>query len=172
MSGGRTVIVPPENATYKPEDNAIIGNCALYGATNGKFYVYGQAGDRFAVRNSGATAVVEGTGLHACEYMTNGTVVILGQTSNNIGAGMTGGELFLYEDPKTRVNSDYISKVPMTENDIQNLRMIIEDYLDETGSNKAKYILSDWKKVSETFYKYVPNSMIGKDSVLEESSAK
>ncbi|HCI69077.1 MAG TPA: glutamate synthase large subunit, partial [Balneola sp.] len=92
MSGGKMVIVPPENARYKPEENAIIGNCALYGATNGKFYVYGQAGDRFAVRNSGTLAVVEGTGLHACEYMTNGTVVILGNTSDNIGAGMTGGE--------------------------------------------------------------------------------
>ena len=165
MSGGKTVIVPPKDANYRPEDNAIIGNCALYGATNGKFYVYGQAGDRFGVRNSGATAVVEGTGLHACEYMTNGTVVILGETSNNIGAGMTGGELFLYEDPKTRINSEYIAKVPMSESDIERLRMIIEDYHNETSSSKAKYILSDWKNVGESFYKYVPNSFIEKDSV-------
>ncbi len=172
MSGGKTVIVPPKEATYKPEDNAIIGNCALYGATNGKFYVYGQAGDRFAVRNSGATAVVEGTGLHACEYMTNGIVVILGQTSNNIGAGMTGGEIFLYEDPQTRINSEYIGKVPMSETDAQKLRMILEDYQDETGSTKAKYILSDWENVGDKFFKYVPLSMIEKDTISEESSVK
>ena len=93
MSGGKTVIVPPAEANYEPDENAIIGNCALYGATGGSLFVHGQAGDRFAVRNSGATAVVEGTGLHACEYMTNGTVIILYQTSDNIGAGMTGGTL-------------------------------------------------------------------------------
>ncbi len=160
MSGGKTVIVPSPEVTYKPEENAIIGNCALYGATNGKFYVYGQAGDRFAVRNSGATAVVEGTGLHACEYMTNGTVVILGETSNNIGAGMTGGELFLFEDPGTKVNKDYISKVAMTEHDFAKLHAILEDYQQETSSTKAKYILSDWEQIKDQFNKYMPISMI------------
>lgn len=172
MSGGKTVIVPPKNASYKPEDNAIIGNCALYGATNGKFYVHGQAGDRFAVRNSGATAVVEGTGLHACEYMTNGTVVILGQTSNNIGAGMTGGELFLYEDPQTRINSEYITKQPMSDGDLEKLRMILEDYYNETKSTKAKYIITDWKNVGEKFSKFVPHSMIEKEAISEEASTK
>ncbi|MEP1140271.1 MAG: glutamate synthase-related protein, partial [Balneola sp.] len=172
MSGGKTVILPAKNASYKPEDNAIIGNCALYGATNGKFYVYGQAGDRFAVRNSGATAVVEGTGLHACEYMTNGTVVILGQTSNNIGAGMTGGELFLYEDPQTRINSEYITKQPMSDGDLEKLRMILEDYYNETKSTKAKYIITDWKNVGEKFSKFVPHSMIEKEAISEEASTK
>ena len=178
MSGGKTVIVPSPKATYKPEENAIIGNCALYGATNGKFYVYGQAGDRFAVRNSGATAVVEGTGLHACEYMTNGTVVVLGETSNNIGAGMTGGELFLFEDPGTKVNKDYISKVGMSEHDFTKLHAILLDYEKETGSNKAKYILSDWEQAKDQFHKYMPISMItigqndSEESPIEDETDK
>lgn len=171
MSGGKTVIVPPENVKYKPEDNAIIGNCALYGATNGKFYVYGQAGDRFAVRNSGATAVVEGTGMHACEYMTNGKVVILGQTSDNVGAGMTGGELFLYEDPKTRINTEYIVKAEMSKADNEKLRKIVEDYFEETNSSKAGYILSDWEKVSGNFSKFIPHSILEKNIVSKAEPA-
>ena len=170
MSGGKTVIIPPKSAGYKPYENAIIGNCALYGATNGTLYVYGQAGDRFAVRNSGATAVVEGTGLHACEYMTNGVVVILGQTSNNIGAGMTGGELYLFEDPKTRINSDYIVKTTMLQSDINRLKILLKDYHEETGSSKAEYILSDWENIYESFCKYVPNTMIDKELISEDES--
>ncbi|MEX0722080.1 MAG: glutamate synthase large subunit [Balneolaceae bacterium] len=163
MSGGKTVIVPPEAAKYNPGENAIIGNCALYGATNGTFYVYGQAGDRFGVRNSGATAVVEGTGLHACEYMTNGTVVILGGTSNNIGAGMTGGELFLFEDPGTKINKEYIGAVKLTVKDEHNLKSILEDYFKETNSAKAKYILSDWENAKNQVMKYIPVSMISQE---------
>ena len=170
MSGGKMVIVPPSNARYKPQENAIIGNCALYGATKGKFYVYGQAGDRFAVRNSGATAVVEGTGLHACEYMTNGTVVILGNTSSNIGAGMTGGELYLYEDPLLKANGDYIVKTTMTKSDAKKLRLIIEDYFNETQSSKAEYILADWENIIGRFCKYIPHSMVEKSFVVERKS--
>ncbi len=164
MSGGKTVIVPPANAKYKPEDNAIIGNCALYGATGGTLYVHGQAGDRFAVRNSGSTAVVEGTGLHACEYMTNGTVVILGSTSDNIGAGMTGGILYMYEDPGSKINSDYIGEDKISEADLFRFKSILEDYLAETGSSKAKYILSDWENASSEIKKYVPLSMVNAEN--------
>ncbi len=167
MSGGKTVIVPPENALYKPEDNAIIGNCALYGATGGTLYVYGQAGDRFAVRNSGSTAVVEGTGLHACEYMTNGTVIILGATSENIGAGMTGGVLYMYEDPGSSINTDYIGEDSISEADLFRLKSTLEDYLKETGSTKANYILSDWENASLEIKKFVPLSMIGEKITLE-----
>lgn len=170
MSGGKTVIVPPKEATYEPSENAIIGNCALYGATGGTFYVNGQAGDRFAVRNSGCTAVVEGTGLHACEYMTNGTVVILGGTSNNIGAGMTGGELFLFEDPGSRVNREYIDAVGLSEKDEQKLRSILEDYHKETDSTKAEYMLSDWENVKSQFKKYIPVSMIDQVTQTEKAS--
>ncbi|MEL0011476.1 MAG: glutamate synthase-related protein, partial [Bacteroidota bacterium] len=160
MSGGKTVIVPPKGIHYTPEDNAIIGNCALYGATGGTLYVHGQAGDRFAVRNSGATAVVEGTGLHACEYMTNGKVVILGQTSDNVGAGMTGGTLYMYEDPSLRINSDYIAEAPCTSSDLKELKLLIEDYVRETGSKKAAYIVKDWENAINQFKKFIPISMI------------
>ncbi len=160
MSGGKTVIVPSEKATYQPEDNAIIGNCALYGATGGILYVHGQAGDRFAVRNSGSTAVVEGTGLHACEYMTNGTVVILGATSDNIGAGMTGGTLYMYEDPGSRINKEYIGEAVMSELDYEKLKGILDDYAKETDSKKASYISSDWDTAKKQFKKYIPLSMI------------
>jgi len=160
MSGGKTVIVPPKGISYTPEDNAIIGNCALYGATGGTLYVHGQAGDRFAVRNSGATAVVEGTGLHACEYMTNGKVVILGQTSDNVGAGMTGGTLYMYEDPSLRINSDYIAEAPCTSSDLKELKLLLEDYVRETGSKKAAYIVKDWENAINQFKKFIPISMI------------
>ena len=160
MSGGKTVILPPTNANYKAEENAIIGNCALYGATGGSLFVHGQAGDRFAVRNSGATAVVEGTGLHACEYMTNGTVVILGQTSENIGAGMTGGILYMYEDPGSKINSDYIAEAVMSEIDLLKLKSILEEYASETGSKKATYTISDWETSKKQFKKFIPLSLI------------
>lgn len=160
MHGGKTVIVPPPNAKYKPEENAIIGNCALYGATGGTLYVHGQAGDRFAVRNSGATAVVEGTGLHACEYMTNGTVVILGETSENVGAGMTGGTLFMYQDPGSKINREYISETAMSELDYKKLYSILKDYATETGSSKASYIVSDWENAKKQIKKFIPLSMI------------
>lgn len=168
MSGGKTVIVPPENARYLPEDNAIIGNCALYGATGGTLYVNGQAGDRFAVRNSGATAVVEGTGLHACEYMTNGCVMILGGTSDNIGAGMTGGTLYLYEDPGSRINKEYITEISLTEFDFEKIRDILTDYAKETASSKATYIISDWDTAKTHFKKFIPLSMmrVGEDPAV------
>jgi len=165
MSGGRTVIVPPENAAWKSGENAIIGNCALYGATGGTLYVYGQAGDRFAVRNSGAVAVVEGTGLHACEYMTNGRVLILGETSKNIGAGMTGGELFLFEDPGSNINSEYIGEQKITPADLKELHSLITDYHRHTGSDKAGYILSDWESVSASFKKFIPVDMLEQRSI-------
>lgn len=160
MSGGKTVIVPPAEANYEAEENAIIGNCALYGATGGTLFVHGQAGDRFAVRNSGSTAVVEGTGLHACEYMTNGTVVILGQTSDNIGAGMTGGTLYMFEDPGSKINSEYIGEAVMSELDFDKLKSILEAYSAETGSKKASYVTSDWETAKKQFKKFIPLSLI------------
>lgn len=164
MSGGKTVITLPEQAAYNAFDSAIIGNCALYGATGGTVYIHGQAGDRFAVRNSGATAVVEGTGLHACEYMTNGTVVILGNTSHNVGAGMTGGQLFILGDPGTTINSEYIGEDPMTFEDYDYLKGLLTDYFEETGSAKANYILNDWEAVRGEFKKFLPLGLLEKTS--------
>ena len=172
MSGGKTVIVPPAEANYEPDENAIIGNCALYGATGGSLFVHGQAGDRFAVRNSGATAVVEGTGLHACEYMTNGTVIILGQTSDNIGAGMTGGTLYMFEDAGSKINSEYIGEAVMSELDFEKLKSILETYSYETGSKKATYIISDWENIKKQFKKYIPLSMITIGEVSDASISK
>lgn len=143
MSDGKVVIVPPPFVRYQPASNAIIGNVALYGATGGKLFVYGKTGDRFAVRNSGAVAVVEQAGLHACEYMTNGTVVILGPTSFNAGAGMTGGRLFLLDADNAHINLDYIAKSPFSAEDLEEFWDLISEYQTETGSSTAKDLLRD-----------------------------
>jgi glutamate synthase domain-containing protein 3 len=116
--------------------------------------VNGLAGDRFAVRNSGAIAVVEGTGLHACEYMTNGVVVILGKTSPNIGAGMTGGTLFTNGDRNEHVNSDYVTAARLSDVDERMLKLLLEDYLSETGSNTASAILANWHERKSGFVKW------------------
>ncbi|MDX2127754.1 MAG: glutamate synthase large subunit [Chloroherpetonaceae bacterium] len=167
MSGGKCVIVPHPKASFTAEENVIIGNCALYGATGGTLYVHGHAGDRFAVRNSGATAVVEGVGLHACEYMTNGRIVILGEASGNIGAGMTGGELFLFRNFQQFINYDYLQNTPFDDADESRLISLLTDYLTETGSTTAKQILADWQKSKSLFTKYLPIAFAKKK--LEET---
>ncbi len=141
MSGGRVVIRPDPRARFAPEHNAIIGNAALYGATGGTLYVCGLAGDRFAVRNSGATAVVEGTGLHACEYMTGGLVVILGEVGANVGAGMTGGVLFLRRDQALHVNRDAVEMADLESESRDQLAGILTGYLEATGSETARTAL-------------------------------
>jgi glutamate synthase domain-containing protein 2/glutamate synthase domain-containing protein 1/glutamate synthase domain-containing protein 3 len=171
MSGGLAVIRPKKEALFRPEENAIIGNCALYGATGGRLYVNGLAGDRFAVRNSGAIAVVEGTGLHACEYMTNGLVVILGPVSKNVGAGMTGGTLMLYGDQHEQINTDYLGESSLDEADYANLNALLKDYLKHTSSNRAQAILNGWGDLKSGFRKYVPIKDIMKnkgEQVLKE----
>lgn len=156
MSGGTAIIRPSKIARFRPEENSIIGNCALYGATGGVLYVNGMAGDRFAVRNSGATAVVEGTGLHACEYMTNGLVTILGSTSSNIGAGMTGGRIYIYGDQDHHINRKYIDQVELTDQDFDELHALLTDYLKHTGSSRAQSILNGWSDLKTGFRKYIP----------------
>jgi len=158
MSGGRIVVRPPLAARFAPEENAIIGNCALYGATGGTLYVHGLAGDRFAVRNSGATAVVEGAGLHACEYMTRGTVLFLGAVSHNAGAGMTGGRFFMERRHDAFVNRNYVKAVPLDADDAQELRALLEDYQSATGSRTARELLERWDITLATFVKYVPST--------------
>ncbi len=154
MSGGRIVIQPSEESIFRAEENAILGNCALYGATGGTLFVNGLAGDRFAVRNSGAIAVVEGTGLHVCEYMTNGVVVILGRTSPNMGAGMTGGTIFTYGDRSEHVNGEYLTEKKLDHADEMMLKSLLEDYLSETGSNTAFAILANWDERKGRFMKW------------------
>lgn len=159
MSGGRVVVHPQDSVTFNPVENSIIGNCALYGATGGTCYVYGLAGDRFAVRNSGALAVVEGTGLHACEYMTNGKVIILGKVSHNVGAGMTGGELYLQSEYSTFVNKGYLAAVELSSENKDALRLILEDYYLETKSHRARQILDTWQESSAKFQKCIPKGL-------------
>lgn len=156
ISGGKVILRPHPEARFKSEENTIIGNCALYGATGGTVYVNGRAGDRFAVRNSGANAIVEGAGLHACEYMTNGRVVILGPVQYNLGAGMTGGNLYLYGNQADGVNEKYIASIELSDEDRNELYELLIDYVRETESPLAKNILEWWSETKEKFLKYIP----------------
>lgn len=174
MSGGRVVIKPTPRARFEPETNAIIGNCALYGATGGRLYVHGRAGDRFAVRNSGAITVVEGAGLHACEYMTNGSVVILGSTSHNIGAGMTGGEVFTVRANGKLLNTDYVTSLSMDEGAASRLKALLEDYVLATESSTAKRLLAHWDEAVGEFLWVLPKKIaerFSQQSIVESGAA-
>lgn len=155
MSGGRVVVVPPRESPVVAEANAILGNAALYGATGGTLFVRGRVGDRFAVRNSGAVAVVEGAGLHACEYMTGGQVVVLGSVAPNAGAGMTGGALFLPRSETMQVNAESIEGVELDEATCARLRDLLEDYRVATGSRTAAQLL-DEDRLGEHFLIWRP----------------
>jgi glutamate synthase domain-containing protein 2/glutamate synthase domain-containing protein 1/glutamate synthase domain-containing protein 3 len=156
MSGGHLVAVPTASSKVVAEENTILGNCALYGATGGTLFARGVAGDRFAVRNSGATAVIEGAGIHACEYMTRGRVVILGRVGANVGAGMTGGTLFLRRSEVPRLNEDCVFATECTAEDRVELRGLLEKYLAETGSTTASRLLADWEAYADEFVKVAP----------------
>ncbi|MEL7334276.1 MAG: glutamate synthase-related protein, partial [Cyanobacteria bacterium J06560_2] len=162
MNGGEIIIKPFENATYKAEDNVIVGNTCIYGASGGTLYVNGIAGERFGVRNSKGVAVLEGAGDHCCEYMTGGVVVVLGGVGRNVGAGMTGGlGYFLDEagDFQTRVNPEIVQvQRVLTEAGEQQLKGLIEAHADRTGSAKAKRILADWQAYLPKFWQVVPPS--------------
>ncbi|MDX2304047.1 MAG: glutamate synthase large subunit [Microscillaceae bacterium] len=160
MSGGKVVIRPNLQATFKAHENVIIGNVALYGATGGTLYVNGMAADRFAVRNSGALAVVEGVGLHACEYMTKGKVVILGETSYNIGGGMTGGEVIVLGNQDSNINKEYLALHKLEMEEYQDLKALLEDYYQETESRNAQQILDNWEKTLHYFSRYAPVGLL------------
>ena len=160
LSGGRVIVYPDRRATFAAQDNIIIGNVALYGATSGRAFFRGVAGERFCVRNSGATAVVEGVGDHGCEYMTNGRAVILGPTGHSFAAGMSGGIAYVY-DPKeefiTRCNLAMVELEKLTNSaDIQELRDMITEHLALTGSTVAKDILQNWDASLTKFHKVMP----------------
>jgi glutamate synthase domain-containing protein 2/glutamate synthase domain-containing protein 1/glutamate synthase domain-containing protein 3 len=153
MSGGRVTIRPPEHDAGDP---VLIGNTALYGATGGELFCAGRAGERFAVRNSGAVAVVEGTGDHACEYMTGGVVVVLGETGRNVGAGMTGGELYV-DDPDgrllTRLNDQLVAAARPTTAELGVVRELVERHRQYTGSDRAETLLSRWEEESANWWR-------------------
>jgi glutamate synthase (NADPH/NADH) large chain len=159
LSGGRIVVRPSSESVFLAEENIIAGNVILYGATGGEAYLRGVVGERFCVRNSGATAVVEGVGDHACEYMTGGRVVVLGKTGRNFGAGMSGGVAFVY-DPEgnfyTRLNREMVDLDALDEDDREWLRDAIAMHLEETGSAVGQRILADWHSEVECFVKVMP----------------
>ena len=160
LSGGKLIVYPPRSVKYKHEDNIIIGNVALYGATSGKAFINGVAGERFAVRNSGATAVVEGVGDHGCEYMTGGKVVVLGTTGKNFAAGMSGGIAYVLDmgnDLYKRLNKEMISIEAVTDKyKVSELKQLIMDHVNYTNSEIGKRILEDFEGYLPKFKKIIP----------------
>lgn len=160
LSGGRIVVYPPKEATFRPEHNIITGNVNLYGATSGEVFINGMAGERFAVRNSGATAVVEGVGDHGCEYMTGGTVVVLGRTGVNFAAGMSGGVAYVLDEDQlfdTKCNLEMVDIEPLMDSkDIKDLHTFIERHVGYTGSRYAQRILDHWRELLPLFVKVMP----------------
>ena len=160
LSGGQLILYPPKAATFKASENIIAGNVAFYGATAGEAYIRGQAGERFCVRNSGAKAVVEGVGDHGCEYMTGGIAVILGETGRNFAAGMSGGIAYVYNPGLSfpqRCNMEMIEFDEMDAEDYAELKRLIQNHLDFTGSAVAEGILADWDNAVQHFIKVMPS---------------
>ena len=161
LSGGKIVVTPPKGVKFKEDENIIIGNVALYGATSGKAFINGVAGERFCVRNSGATAVVEGVGEHGCEYMTGGRVIVLGKTGKNFAAGMSGGIAYVLDEDRdlyTKLNKALVSSEAVTSKyDVLELKEIIEEYVENTGSKKGKEILENFGEYLPKFKKVIPH---------------
>ena len=160
MSGGKIILYPPQESTFKAEENIIAGNVILYGATGGEAYIRGVAAERFAVRNSGASAVVEGIGDHGCEYMTGGCVVILGQTGRNFGAGMSGGIAYVW-DPEGEFSKlcnleTFELETVSAASDILKLKRLIENHSDYTNSSVARAVLENWEDSLSKFVKVMP----------------
>jgi glutamate synthase (ferredoxin) len=162
LSGGRLIVYPPKNSTFAPEENIVIGNVALYGATSGEAFFNGVGGERFAVRNSGATAVIEGLGDHGCEYMTNGLVVVLGKCGRNFAAGMTGGLAYVFDEHGDfgvkRCNSASVDLDPVIEpKDAEALKALITRHLELTDSPRAYWLLESWAETLPRFIKVFPH---------------
>lgn len=176
LSGGKLIIQPKNEAKFKPNENVIIGNVALYGATSGEAYIRGMAGERFAVRNSGASAVVEGVGDHGLEYMTGGTVVILGQTGKNLAAGMSGGIAYIYDpnhDLYTRLNKQLVNTYEVSgKADIETLTQLLKNHYKYTNSDVAQKILSNLDHELSNFKKIVPKDYEKITTLIQELKAK
>jgi glutamate synthase (NADPH/NADH) large chain len=159
LSGGRIVVRPSRHATFAAEDNIIAGNVIGYGATSGEIFLRGMVGERFCVRNSGATAVVEGVGDHGCEYMTGGRVLVLGPTGRNFGAGMSGGIAYVYDPDdifETKLNRDMVELQTLTEDDAEFVRGVVERHVAETDSAVGRRLLSAWEVEAQRFKRVMP----------------
>ena len=175
LSGGKLVVYPPTGVTYKEDENIIIGNVALYGATSGKAFINGVAGERFCVRNSGATAVVEGCGDHGCEYMTGGRAVVLGKTGKNFAAGMSGGIAYVLDEDTTlykKVNKQLVSMESVTDKyNVLELKQIIMEHVAYTNSKKGKEVLDNFEEYLPKFKRIIPHDykkMMNKMVQMEE----
>ncbi|WP_199245223.1 glutamate synthase large subunit [[Phormidium] sp. ETS-05] len=159
LSGGKIIVYPPAGSTFVPEENIIIGNVALYGATSGEAYISGVAGERFGVRNSGVQAVVEAVGDHGCEYMTGGKVVVIGPTGRNFAAGMSGGVAYILDeagDFATRCNTAMADIEPLDEEDLATVREMVQKHAEYTNSKKAGAVLANWEQMAPKFVKVMP----------------
>jgi glutamate synthase (ferredoxin) len=186
MCGGEIIVRPSHEARFVPHQNVILGNTVLYGATGGQLFAAGLAGERFAVRNSGATAVVEGVGDHGCEYMTSGTVVVLGETGLNFGAGMTGGDAYIYDigdNFERRYNGELIAVRRLRgDGDDLALKALISEHLAKTNSQRARTLLEDWEAQRQLFWYVAPRENVvaiesategsGDEEAVEEDAIK
>jgi glutamate synthase domain-containing protein 3 len=172
LCGGKLILYPPKNATYDANSTTILGNVAFYGATSGVSYIYGQAGERFCVRNSGACVVVASIGDHGCEYMTGGRVVILGEIGKNFGAGMSGGIAFIYDKnniAKNRINTQMVDLDKLDKNYENEVKTMIENYIKYTSSKEAVSILENWENEKDNFIVVFPRDY---KRVLKEQALK
>jgi glutamate synthase (ferredoxin) len=170
MGGGEVVVRPFLESTFATHENTIAGNTVLYGATGGSLFLAGRAGERFAVRNSGALAVVEGIGDHGCEYMTEGVAVILGETGRNFGAGMSNGVAYVLDEKREfpkRINPELVGLAQVTSTlDVEMLRTLIQRHLDLTGSPRARRILATWEQALPLFWKVAPHNALTEDGPM------
>ncbi len=171
LSGGRLVVRPAPRASLVAERNVVAGNVLLYGATAGEVFVRGLVGERFAVRNSGATAVVEGVGDHGCEYMTGGTVVILGPVGRNLAAGMSGGTAYVLDLREARVNTEMVDLEALDPEDVDLVHHLVHKHTDETGSAVGRALIADWAQAAGRFSKVMPrdykNVLAARSAALE-----
>ena len=173
LSGGKIIISPPREATFKAEDNVIIGNVAFFGATSGSAFVSGKAGERFCVRNSGATVVVEGVGNHGCEYMTGGKAIILGETGKNFAAGMSGGTAYILDLDERMCNKELINLEPLTnKEEAVEIKKLIEAHYLATKSRKAEAILARWDSYLPRFTKVIPKEYEAMEKEINKAMAE
>ena len=176
MAGGEIRIKPPANRSFDPSENSILGNTVMYGASGGKLFANGRGGERFCVRNSGGTAVVEGIGDHGCEYMTNGTVIVLGETGKNFGAGMSGGEAFIFDEAE-RFEKLYnpemveIHRLEAGDEHAEKLKALIEEHVEATESEKGRQILEDWSATLGRFWRVRPKSDVADAPAAKPAAA-
>jgi glutamate synthase (NADPH/NADH) large chain len=175
LSGARLIVYPPKESTFIAEENILIGNTAFYGATSGNGFIRGKAGERFAVRNSGANAVVEGVGDHGCEYMTGGIVVVLGDTGRNFAAGMSGGIAYVYDTKsefKNKCNLEMVDLDNLDKEDHLTLKKLLEQHYNATKSAVAKFVLDDFENQMQSFVKVFPKDYklaLAKSTVVKKA---